>query len=423
MQEYKKEKKIITTITLAILFPLAILVQFTFAEPITVGVILPLTGKLARYGQMEQRAFTMAADQINTTGGVNGNSIELVIEDSKGSPAVGRASIERLISKHKACIISGGISSSVTWSALKVAQKHKVPFLVTTASADKITEKGGDTIFRLAPPASDHETALFSFLRNVARAGSVGVIYEDTLFGQSRLRDFSAHCKRIGWYIVAKEAFPPGTVRFEPLLNDIKSKTPDIFCMICSSLGDQASLIVRQAREIELNAKAYVGDGAVFSQPEFRADAGAAAKYVLTPVLWTSSVGYPGATDFERQWFLKYQESVDYHAAQAYAAMQVIVDALKRVDTVTPENLRDALAETDMVSIFGPVRFSSYGKKKLQNAPPTFLGQWINAKLEAVWPENLTTVSYIYPMPAWRTYIGPTGDGRFEDSSMPPGER
>jgi branched-chain amino acid transport system substrate-binding protein len=61
--------------------------------------------------------------------------------------------------------------------------------------------------------------------------------------------------------------------------------------------------------------------------------------------------------------------------------------------------VRDALSETEMMTVFGPVKFVSYGKKTQQNSLPTYLVQWINGKLEIVWPKEVATARYIYPAP------------------------
>ena len=78
------------------------------AESIKVGVILPLTGKLAKFGELENKSFIMAVDEINAAGGINGKKIELIIEDTTGKPDVGRSAIEKLISRDKVILIGGG---------------------------------------------------------------------------------------------------------------------------------------------------------------------------------------------------------------------------------------------------------------------------------------------------------------------------
>ena len=85
-------------------------------EPLKVGIILPLTGKLAKYGDIEQKSFFMAVEEINASGGLGGRKIELIIENTKGKSDVGRAVIEKLIRQDKVIAIGGGYSSSVTWA-------------------------------------------------------------------------------------------------------------------------------------------------------------------------------------------------------------------------------------------------------------------------------------------------------------------
>ena len=372
--------------------------QIALAEGIKVGVLLPLTGKLAHFGDIERKSFLMAANEINKAGGIHGVPIQLIIENTGGKPSTGKSAIDKLIRKDGVCIVGGGISSSATWAASRVAQKNKVPFLVNTASADKITEKGGDYIFRLNAPISEYHTALHSFLTDVAHVKTVAILYENTLFGQSQSQEFVKRCKGLGLQVVIKEVYEVGTTEFEQI-DKINSRRPDLFYMISSSTGTDASLIVRQARELNLNAKLFVGGGAGFSLSKFQENTGSASDYVFAATLWTPSVQYPGASDYFHEFVAKYNEPTEYHGAQAYAAMYVIADALKRAQSHTPRDVRDALAETDIMTVFGPVKFISYGKKKFQNKIPTFLGQWLDGKFEAVWPKNVSTVKYVYPIP------------------------
>ena len=101
------------------------------AEKIKVGVMLPLTGKLAKFGEIENKSFLMAVDEINAAGGVNGKQIDLIVEDTMGKPDAGRSAIEKLILRDHVIAIGGGYSSSVTWATIAIAQQNKVPFLST----------------------------------------------------------------------------------------------------------------------------------------------------------------------------------------------------------------------------------------------------------------------------------------------------
>jgi branched-chain amino acid transport system substrate-binding protein len=98
---------------------------------------------------------------------------------------------------------------------------------------------------------------------------------------------------------------------------------------------------------------------------------------------------------------IKHEEPPDYHGAQAFASMQVIVHALKEAKSYTPIDVRDALSETSMMTILGPVKFVSYGRKTQQNRPLTYLVQWLDDGLRTVWPKKVATESYVYPIPPW----------------------
>ena len=370
------------------------------ADTIKVGVVLPLTGKLAKFGEIENKSFLMAVDEINAAGGVNGKKIELIIEDTTGRPDVGRSAIEKLISRDKVVVLGGGYSSSVTWATIAVAQQRKVPFLVNTGSADRITEQGWNYIFRLNPPVSEYPKAFADFLGTEAKdVKTVVILHENSLFGQSGSKKFVKKCEKMGLKVLMKEGYEAGAIDFKPLLVKVKAKNPDLVYMI-SYIMD-ASLLMRQSKELNFKPKLFVGGAAGFTLPEFHKNAGSASDYVYSATLWTPSVPYPGAKEYYDKFVAKYKAPTEYHGAEAYAAMYVLADALKRAKTLTTEGVREALATTNMMTAFGPVKFVSYGKKTQQNSLPTFLVQWINGKLETVWPKDVATAKYVYPVPKW----------------------
>jgi branched-chain amino acid transport system substrate-binding protein len=370
------------------------------ADGIKVGVLLPLTGAQAKFGEIEKRSFEMAAEEINAKGGVNGKKIELLFEDDTGKPDVGRSGVEKLISREKVPVITGGYSSSVTAAAAPVAQQFKVPFVICTGSADDITEKGYDYVFRINQVASEYPNAVESFLKEVATdVKTVALLYENSAFGQSSSKSFEEDAKRLGLKIVVKEGYQAGAIDFKPILTKVKAANPDMVYMV--SYVMDASLLMRQSKELRLNPKMFVGGGAGFTLPEFAKSAGDAADGVFSATLWIETLPFPGAKAYFDKFLKKYGSETEYHGAEAYAAMYVVADALKRAKSITPKDVRDALATTDMKTAFGPVKFVSYGKKTQQNKLDTYLVQWQKGELDAVWPKGAATKKYIYPTPPW----------------------
>ncbi len=369
-------------------------------DPIKVGVVLPLTGKQAKFGEIEKNSFLLALEEINNAGGVNGRPIKLLIEDDTSKPDVGRSAVEKLISQDKVPVIGGGYSSSVTYAMVAVAQQRKVPFLVNTGSADKITEQGWEYVFRLNPPVSEYPKGFSSFQKEVAKLKTTAILYENSLFGQSGSKKFAEQCESLGIKVLMKEGYEAGAVDFKPLLIKVKAANPDMIYMI--SYVMDAALLMRQSKELDINPKCFVGGGAGFTLPEFQKNAGEAAEGVFSATLWTPNVPFPGAKEYYENYKKKFKGETEYHGAEAYSAMYVIADALKRAKEIKPEAIREALTKTDMMTAFGPVKFVSYGKKTQQNSLDTYLVQWQDGGLETVWPKEYATKPYIFPKPAWK---------------------
>jgi len=376
------------------------------ADRIKVGVVLPLTGKLANYGEIEKNSFLMAAEEINAAGGVNGQAIDLIIEDTGGKPDKGRSAIEKLIFQERVIVVGGGCSSQVTDKIAALTQQHKIPFLINTASSDVITKTERTFVFRLNPPASEYANTLGAFIKSLGTIKTAALLYERCPFGPyycfatSRLKMFEKMCKKVGIHTVTKRRYDAGVNDFIPLLTKIKSNNPDLVYLITNDAID-ASTILHQAKAVYLNPKIFFYGGTAATLPEFQKNAGPASDYVFSATLWTPSVPYPGAKAYYDKFAAKYNATTEYHGAEAYAGMYVIADALKRAKALTREGVRDALATTDMMTVFGPVKFFSYDNMTQQNRLPTLLVQWINGKLETVWPEYVSTHKYVYPVPAW----------------------
>ncbi len=365
-------------------------------EGLKVGIILPAPGENAKFGEIEKKSFEMALEEINAAGGVNGKKLEFLYEDDTGRPDVARSAAEKLITKDKVVMLGGGYGSSETFAIAGVAQQNRIPFLINTGSDNKITEMKWDYVFRLNPPVSAYPEALESFLTDVVKPQSVAILYENTNFGSSGSREFQRSCEKMKLKVVMNEGYQSGGVDFTPLLVRVKQANPDVVYMI-SYLMD-ASLMMKQSMELKLSPEIFVGGGAGFTLPEFVQNAGKAANMVYSATLWYQTLPYPGAKKYYDNFLARNKMSVDYHGAEAYAAAYVIADGLKRAKSPTRDDVRESLAKTDMMTIFGPIKFIAYDNMTNQNKLPTYLVQWIDGKLELVWPKATAAKPYVYPI-------------------------
>jgi branched-chain amino acid transport system substrate-binding protein len=377
---------------LAFIFPTSIFA----ANTIKVGIVLPLTGPLADFGLMEKQSFDLALEEINGGGGINGSKLHFIYGDDNGEPEVGRSVVQKLIDQDKVVMLGGGFSSAVTYVTADVAQQNRIPFLINTASADRITEQGWNYIFRLNPPVSAYAGGLESFLAEVVKPKTAVIIHENSLYGNKAAEFFQKTCERLGIEVLLVEAYDHGTEDFQPVLTKVKELNPDLIYMV--SYVTDASELMTQARQLKLSPKLFVGGAAGFTMPEFVQYAGIASDNVITANLWHQALPLPGAMDYYKQYVAKYNRDPDYHGAEAYAAAYVIKDVLQRAKSLAPDDIKQALSETRLMTLFGPVRFTSYDGKTNQNKLSSYVVQWQYSRLKLIWPKNLANAKYVYPV-------------------------
>jgi branched-chain amino acid transport system substrate-binding protein len=372
------------------------------ADTVKVGIVLPLTGPQAKFGEIEKNSFDLALEEINAAGGINGKKLELVMEDDTGRPEVGRSVVEKLITKDKVVMVGGGYSSSVTYAVAGVCQQNQMPFLVNTGSADKITTSGWNYIYRLNPPVSHYADSITTLLSEKVKPKTVVILHENSLFGTKGAKSFEEVCIQTGYKVLLKEGYEHGGIDFKPVLIRIKQLNPDIVYMV-SYIMD-ASLLMRQAKELKLTPKMFIGGAAGFTLPEFAENAGVASDKIISATLWHQVLPFPGAMDYYNKFVAKFNKPTEYHGAEAYAACYVIADALKRAKSFKNTDIKQALSETDMMTVFGPVKFTTWGEMKNQNIAATYVVQWIDGKLELVWPTDHATKAFVYPVDWMKTW-------------------
>jgi len=163
-----------------------------------------------------------------------------------------------------------------------------------------------------------------------------------------------------------------------------------------------ASLLMRQIRELRLEAKLYAGGAAGFAIPEFIQSAKEASEYVVSATLWSPQVAYSGAKEFAEKYKKRFKDYPSYHGAEAYSALYVIKDVLARAKTWTANDIRDAMKTTNMMTAFGPIKFEDKDGYTNQNFMDSLVLQVINSQFETIWPQKYASKKYVFPIPRWR---------------------
>lgn len=383
-----------------LLFVVSLFASNLFAANLEFSIPLPLTGGQAKFGEMEKRSYEIAAEEINAKGGIKGQKVVLTFEDSQGKPEISRAIAEKLIDVKKQPVIFGEYSSSCSKAIAAVANERKTPYLVVTGADDSITQQNYKYVFRMNPSNAYYAVGLNSFLKEVVKPTSIAILYESSDFGTSGAEDMAKHAEKMGMKVLVKEKYEKGAVDFKPILSKVKAAKPDVIYMV--SYVMDASLLMKQIKELRIDAKLFAGGAAGFAIPEFIDNAKDAAEYVVTATLWSPQVKYPGAKEFAEKYKKNFKDYPSYHGAEAYSALYIIKDVLERAKSMKQDDIRDAMKATKMTTAFGPIKFEDKEGYQNQNFMETLVLQVIKGEHETIWPKQYASKPYNYPIPAWR---------------------
>ena len=133
----------------------------------------------------------------------------------KSKPETGLTAAQKLIEDKAIIMLTGEYSSSCTYPIAGLAQKNKIPFMVSCAAADKITQSGWTYVFRMDQPASEFDSGLQEFLLAVAKPKSMVVLYENTLFGTSVAKIMKSWAEAHNIDVPIFEDYEAGVVDFK----------------------------------------------------------------------------------------------------------------------------------------------------------------------------------------------------------------
>ncbi|MFL5301093.1 MAG: ABC transporter substrate-binding protein [Anaeromyxobacteraceae bacterium] len=381
------------------------------AQTIKIGAPQPMTGPDAPFGDKFKKAYAMAVEEINAAGGVNGKKIEVVIEDHQAKNALAATVAEKLISQEKVLVMTGGRASGQAMEIASICQRMKTPYLVDHPSADQITAKGFEYVFRNNPTGSIYPQAWQGFVSETegAMPKSAAVVYDNTLFGKTIGAAVMTFLKSKNVPIVADQAYPVNTLDFKPIMTKVKGANPDYLLMIAVSTTD-AILLTRHAKEIGVKPRAFVGFGGGFGVADFANQLGPLAENVFSSAAWSGNPNDPKTKAFYEKFHEKYGIWPHEHEVEGYAAIHIIADAVGRAKLTGDlqadrDAVQKALLATEMTTVFGKTKFGNwkgpvgdqYTNQNIHSPEHTVLAQWHEGKLLNVWPKNYAESKMVFP--------------------------
>ena len=378
------------------------------AEEIKFGAIHPTTGFLGRAGGQIKNGIDIAVEEINQAGGIKslgGATLAPLHSDSQGKAEVGQAEAERLIQEGAVALL-GCFQSSVTFNATQIAEREKVPFLVTIAVADDITARGFKYTFRVQPAQTTTvRTSLegIQYLREKTKIKLEKAVYihEDSIFGTGLAKLTKENGQKYG--IKVRDTIGYSLRGLTDLTTEVaraKAIKPDI--LLASGYMNDGILMVRTARELGLDIKCIYGimHGA-FGEPEFAQKIGDLSEGVMSAGLHWNPVK-PEVQALIKRYEAKYSEPFSYLAAYGYQAVYILADALERAKSKDRTKIREAIAATNyadhILPYLKPITFDERGECP---SAQILLMQILGGKEVPIWPAKFSTQDPVLPMPGW----------------------
>ena len=307
------------------------------AIPAKIGVISIITGPGAAYGEAITNGFKLARDELNAKGDVK---IELIIEDSSGKQEQALAAAQKLINSQQVVAILGPTLSTEMKVVGPEANASGVPIMGTSTTAAGITQIG-KYVFRNSLPESLAVPA--SVKKAVAKYNlkSVAMLYgNDDVFTKSGFDSMKKAATDLGLKITTIEEFQKGQADYKAQLTKIKASKPD--AIFCSALYDEGAVILTQARKMGINVPFVGGNG--FNSPKVIEIAKEAAEGLILATPWFGDNPDPKVKGFVQKFEKNYGKKPDQFAAQAYDALYIMAEALKKAGKADRDKLREALA-------------------------------------------------------------------------------
>jgi branched-chain amino acid transport system substrate-binding protein len=369
------------------------------ADKIRVGAVVPLTGRYAAGGEQIKNGYELAVEAINNAGGVSVNGtkipIELTILDDESDPTKTVQRLETLNSSNNVVAYLGGFGSDLHAAAAAIAEKNKVPYIGVAFALQKVHEQGFKYLFSPFPKSPALAVATFDMLDTLSpKPTKLAIFAEKTDWGAELRALWTEQAQKRGYSIVADQEYAPGSKDFSPVVLAAKNAGAEVVLALPNPPDGLA--LAKQMKELDFNASTYIfiraADGLSWSE-----NLGKDGDYFLLMPGWNPALKFPGVEDMVQRHQAKYNKPAQATTGPAYAAVQILADAIGRANSLDRDKIRDAIAATDMTAVIGPVKFNPDGTGQVV----TVINQWQEGKQQLVWPADQAVSQVAYPAKAW----------------------
>ncbi|EKS41702.1 amino acid ABC transporter substrate-binding protein [Afipia broomeae] len=348
-------------------------------DVIRFGAPLPLTGPLAPEAIKQQQGYDLWAEQANKAGGISVGGkkykVEIVYADYQSNTPRAVQTTEQMITQNNVNFLFGPFGSGAAKAGSSVSEKYKVPTIAATASSSQVYDQGYKYLFGTFTPNDTLTTPLTQMVKAKAPdVKKVAILARNDLFPLAIAQEMEKSAKGNGIEVAYFEKYAIGTLDHSATLSQIKSLAPQ-WIFVTGYINDLL-LVKKQMADQQIKAT-VVSMIAGPAYQEFIDAAGAGGENITSAAWWHPAAQYAGkdifgtTANYVKLFKDKYKSEPDYAQASASVSGALFQMAIEKAGSLDKDKVRDELANMDVMTFFGPVKFGPTGQINSLE-PPVF---------------------------------------------------
>jgi branched-chain amino acid transport system substrate-binding protein len=348
---------------------------------IRIGASGPMTGNLAWIGEQMQQGLDMKIADLNATGGVIGQQVELLVVDDYCDPQQAIAAAEKLVAARVSAVI-GHLCSGASIPASKIYADAGILMISPFSTNPTLTEQGFANVFRVCVRDTHQAIMVADYLADRWADKEIAIVHDGQAYGKGIAEEALRRLRGRGVTDVLFEAIEPGQADYLRLIDRLQAAGID--ALYFAGYTAEAGVIIRQARGRGYDLQ-MIGSDALTTE-YFSQVAGPAAVGVRFVSYADPRTNEEAATIVKR--FRADGYEPEGLTLYSYAGVEVWAQAVEKAGTVEPKAVAEVLRTNQFDTVLGTVGFDEKGD--VYGYEPFVWYIWQEGNYAPVEPSELT---------------------------------
>lgn len=319
-----------------------------------IGILLPLTGPLAEYGERVKKGVDIAAEQINQ--GKTSGRVDFVVMDSQADPKTGLSAFGQMTQMNGVRYVVGDVSSSVTLAIVPMLEQQKVLMLSPAASSNNLSNSS--PLFARAWPTNDLEASAVAKSALQGGCKRVATVIVNVDYGIGLGNTFHKIFQTGGGTVVLNENFPLGGKEYRTIWQKVNRAKPECVYFV----GHKPEIIEGMNQYAEAGLKYKMYGNTNFEDTEILSTVGKTIEGVVfgTATLDMSS-NEANVKSFISEFTKKYGGEPTLYSANGFDLVNLAVELQRKHGDNVAAAMSDLKQRSEIKGAAGAYRFMPSG--------------------------------------------------------------